>query len=71
MSSESSNRRLIIILLVIIVLNGLATAYLLKTVADQDHRIQTLERNDKVTQSVNKLNSKFDTLIDKVQGLFH
>jgi cell division protein FtsB len=58
------------ILIAVIVLNAFVTAYLAKTVWDQEKRIQTLERNDKINQSVDKLNNEVDSLKERVKGLF-
>ena len=58
-------------LICIILLNALVTAYLVNTVRDQDRRIHALERNDKITQQVDNLNHKVDSLKSRVEGFFH
>ena len=57
------------ILNAVIIINALFTVYLLKTVREQNQRIQTLERNDSIKRSVDKLNDKVDGLKQRIQGL--
>lgn len=58
------------LLIITIIINALITGYLVKNLADQNRRIHTLERNDSIKQSVDKLNTKVDGLKDRIQGLF-
>ncbi len=69
--TPTGRRRLIRLAVAIIILNALATLYLLKTVGDQQRRINSLERSDKITQSVQNLNTRVDGLKQRVEGLFH
>jgi len=59
------------ILVAIILINALVTAYLFSVVQDQNRRIQILERDDQVKQSIDTLNTKYNSLKDRVQRLFH
>jgi hypothetical protein len=69
--TEAGRRRLTRLLVAIIIINALLTGYLLRTVADQQRRIQSLERNDSVKRSVDTPNTKVDGLKNRIQGLFH
>ena len=64
-------RRLTHILIIIVILNALTTLWLVQTVQRQSNRIEALERNDNITQSVQKLNTKVDGLKNRIEGLFH
>ncbi len=69
--TPAGKRNIAIAVVVVVVLNALVTLSLLKTVSSQNNRIQTLERNDKITQSVKSLDSKVNNLKQRVEGLFH
>jgi cell division protein FtsB len=68
--TPTGRRRLIRLFIVIVILNALTTLWLAKTVIDQSNRLAALERNDKITQSVQRLNTKVDSLKSRVEGLF-
>jgi hypothetical protein len=70
MNEPQTRHRLYQLLIGVIIANALATAWLVKTVLDQNHRIHTLERHDKIQQSVDTLNSKYESLKSRVEGLF-
>jgi cell division protein FtsB len=59
------------LLLIVIMLNALITAYLWRTVIQQQRQIQTLQHHDSIQQSVDKLNNKYDSLKQRVEGLLH
>lgn len=58
-------------LIAIIIVNALTTAYLFNVVKTQQREIQTLQRHDTVQQSVDKLNTKYESLKSRIEGLFH
>lgn len=71
MQLTPGGRRFIAICVIIVVaVNALVTLWLVKTVLSQSRQIHTLQRNDKVTQAVEDVNSKVDTLKSRVEGLF-
>lgn len=59
------------LLIVIIVLNAVITLWLVRENKDQAQRIRTLERHDKVVQTVDAAKEKATNLKDKVEGWLH
>jgi uncharacterized membrane protein YqiK len=68
--TPSGRRFIAICVIVVVIINALVTLWLVKTVLHQSGEIRTLQRNDKVTQAVEDVNSRVDTLKSKVEGLF-
>lgn len=67
--TPAGKRFLMLVLIVVVILNAFVTLYLFKTVASQQRRIDSLERNDAIKQQVQNLNSKYDGLKDRLKGL--
>lgn len=56
---------------ILLIANAIITLALAKIIWDQNRRIQTLERNDTVNQSLHKLESNYNSLKNRLEGVFH
>jgi hypothetical protein len=68
--TPSGKRALVTAGAVLLVINLLVNLYLWQKVTSQEQRINALERNDKITQSVKNLDTKIDGITDRIKGWF-
>lgn len=69
--TPSGRRFIAICVIVVVIINALVTLWLIHTVFAQSSQIHALQRDDKVSQSVQKVDTKVDGLKSKIEGLLH